>query len=198
MNNKKKKRLKQKLKIGAAATIVSASILLGASVEDPSSLIDSSDDDSNHIVIEDNQKTGFMETMVHRIPLVIRCLLLIPLWALGNLLIHILNPFKNVFLEFLLTFLVMTFIFVIIMKMLFPDMKLKDILNRKNLIILLLSSLGITVFNRVMIIINEDYRHYVAIFRFSIGIIILSLMLRPFIKLKRKIDSIIIPDIDSI
>ncbi|MDO4199134.1 MAG: hypothetical protein Q4D13_09140 [Erysipelotrichaceae bacterium] len=195
---KKDKRFKRKAEIAAATAVVSASILLGASVENPASLINSNDDDSHHIVMEDNQKVNVAEAMVHRIPLVIRILLLIPMWFAGNLLLKLLDPFKSFFLSWIMTFIVMVLCFVIAVKLLFPDMKLKDILTKKNIIILLVSSLVISLINQYLIITNSDYRYYSSLIRFVIGLLTLVFMLRPFIILKRKIDSIIIPDLDSI
>ena len=196
--NRKKKGLKRKAKIAAATTMVSASILLGAAMEDPYDLINSNDDDSNHIVIEDKQNISVVEAMIHRIPLIIRVLLLIPMWIAGNLLLKILDPVKSFFLQWLFTFLVMTVCFVIAVKLLFPNTKLSEILTKKNLIILTISSLGITIINTYLTITNSDYRKYTLLIRFVIGLMTLTFMLRPFIILKRKIDSIIIPDLDSI
>lgn len=196
--NRKKKGLKRKAKIAAATTMVSASILLGAAMEDPYDLINSNDDDSHHIVIEDKQNISVVEAMVHRIPLIIRVLLLIPMWIAGNLLLKLLDPLKSFFLQWLFTFLIMTICFVIAVKLLFPNMKLSEILTKKNLIILTISSLGITIINTYLTITNSDYRKYTLLIRFVIGLMTLTFMLRPFIILKRKIDSIIIPDLDSI
>lgn len=196
--NRKKKGLKRKAKIAAATTMVSASILLGAAMEDPYDLINSNDDDSNHIVIEDKQNISVVEAMVHRIPLIIRVLFLIPMWIAGNLLLKLLDPLKSFFLQWLFTFLIMTICFVIAVKLLFPNMKLSEILTKKNLIILTISSLGITIINTYLTITNSDYRKYTLLIRFVVGLMTLTFMLRPFIILKRKIDSIIIPDLDSI
>ena len=196
--NRKKKGLKRKAKIAAATTMVSASILLGAAMEDPYDLINSNDDDSNHIVIEDKQNISVVEAMIHRIPLIIRVLLLIPMWIAGNLLLKLLDPLKSFFLQWLFTFLIMTICFVIAVKLLFPNMKLSEILTKKNLIILTISSLGITIINTYLTITNSDYRKYTLLIRFVVGLMTLTFMLRPFIILKRKIDSIIIPDLDSI
>ena len=196
--NRKKKGLKRKAKIAAATTMVSASILLGAAMEDPYDLINSNDDDSNHIVIEDKQNISVVEAMIHRIPLIIRVLLLIPMWIAGNLLLKLLDPLKSFFLQWLFTFLIMTVCFVIAVKLLFPNTKLSEILTKKNLIILTISSLGITIINTYLTITNSDYRKYTLLIRFVVGLMTLTFMLRPFIILKRKIDSIIIPDLDSI
>ena len=196
--NRKKKGLKRKAKIAAATTMVSASILLGAAMEDPYDLINSNDDDSNHIVIEDKQNISVVEAMIHRIPLIIRVLLLIPMWIAGNLLLKLLDPLKSFFLQWLFTFLIMTICFVVAVKLLFPNMKLSEILTKKNLIILTISSLGITIINTYLTITNSDYRKYTLLIRFVVGLMTLTFMLRPFIILKRKIDSIIIPDLDSI
>ena len=92
----------------------------------------------------------------------------------------------------------MTICFVIAVKLLFPNMKLSEILTKKNLIVLTVSSLGITIINTYLTITNSDYRKYTLLIRFVIGLMTLTFMLRPFIILKRKIDSIIIPDLDSI
>lgn len=194
----RRQRFKKKAKIAAAATFISASILLGASVEDAATFIDTSDDDSNHITLHEEQKVNLPETMVHRIPLVIRALCLIPMWALGNILITLLNPFKNMFLHWLLTFVIMTICFVIAVKILFPNMKLSEILTKKNIIILLVSSFLITAVNEVLVLTNKDYRHYTILIRFVLGLAVLTFMVRPFVILKRKIESIIIPDLDSI
>lgn len=196
--NRKKKGLKRKAKIAVATTMVSASILLGAAMEDPYDLINSNDDDSHHIVIEDKQNISVVEAMVHRIPLIIRVLLLIPMWIAGNLLLKLLDPLKSFFLQWLFTFLIMTICFVVAVKLLFPNMKLSEILTKKNLIILTISSLGITIINTYLTITNSDYRKYTLLIRFVVGLMTLTFMLRPFIILKRKIDSIIIPDLDSI
>lgn len=196
--NRKKKGLKRKAKIAAATTMVSASILLGAAMEDPYDLINSNDDDSHHIVIEDKQNISVAEAMVHRIPLIIRVLLLIPMWIAGNLLLKLLDPLKSFFLQWLFTFLIMTICFVVAVKLLFPNMKLSEILTKKNLIILTISSLGITIINTYLTITNSDYRKYTLLIRFVVGLMTLTFMLRPFIILKRKIDSIIIPDLDNI
>lgn len=196
--NRKRKGLKRKAKIAAATTMVSASILLGAAMEDPYDLINSNDDDSHHIVIEDKQNISVAEVMVHRIPLIIRVLLLIPMWIAGNLLLKLLDPLKSFFLQWLFTFLIMTICFVVAVKLLFPNMKLSEILTKKNLIILTISSLGITIINTYLTITNSDYRKYTLLIRFVIGLMTLTFMLRPFVILKRKIDSIIIPDLDSI
>ncbi|GEM_PF-4176400 len=187
----------KKINTWLIATLASASIIVAASYEAPVDIVKDDDDDDkkNHItIVESRKKQSVVSKTVERIPVVIRMLFMIPMWFAGTLLLKLLEPFKKYLVSALATFIILALIVFLIAKLLFPDLKLKDIFTKKTLIILVVASLIIPLVNFTMSITIDDYLKYVMLTDFIIGIIVLMIILVPLAALKRKISSIMIPD----
>ena len=142
-------------------------------------------------------KPGFfarIRMMILKLPLYIRVAIGIPLWALGWLLTQAFSSLWKLLLapvfEQILTFLIMALILLIVMtvliKTVFPDLPLKEILSRPNIMIVLLACAVFCVFNIVMREFNPDFARLEGVFRFGEGLVILLIILLRMSAYKRR------------
>lgn len=185
-----KKQLKKKVEISLAASVASFSILTATMIDNPSELFSTyQDDDKNHLVLASKDKKQ-ASPFINKIPLWIKVFLIIPLWALGSLLLKIVKPFTNLFLRFIVTFLVLSLITYIVMKLLFPDLKFKDIFNKRTIIILLVTSFVLTIASLLLPLLDKEYRNFIIVVDFVGGLLGLTITLLPLIIIKKKINSL--------
>jgi len=177
-----RKTLKQKLKISSLAALTSATVLTKAN-NDLKQLSDRQFETS-HIAYIDEYKQAF------KFSYVVKSILMIPLWFIGSILLKLLEPLKSFVLSFIFTFVCLCLIVLLIGKLLFPKLKIKDILSLKNILIIMLFSFLINISKYILLIINKDYLKYTILFYFLLGIICLCIVLLPLIRLAKSINNI--------
>lgn len=156
MEDKSRKTAK-KVAAGAAGAVAAAGLLVNTVVADPAMLVkptEASGIDPSHISMVDEieQRRYVIETeedepytlrericlRVQSWPLPVRALILLPLWGIGELLIVLLSalwnsPIGQIFLHFLLETGLLTGLFLLLWKLLFPHVPVRKLFSRKRL-----------------------------------------------------------------
>lgn len=115
------------------------------------------------------------------LPQWIRALLGIPLWVIGHFLIRgiswllstVLAPLLLALLKWLLFALILLLVFAVIMKWLFPDMPLKTILSKRNVIGIVLSTIALAVICELLPKAVPEFSSYIIPTEFIGGLLIL-------------------------
>ncbi len=147
---------------------------------------------------ENTEKPGFfarIRMMILNLPLFVRVAVGLPLWALGWLVTQAFAALWKTFLApvagHILTFLIMAAVLLAVMtvllKAVFPDLPLKEILSRPNILIVLISCVLFCVFNIVMDQSSPDFSRWEPMIRFTEGLFILLLVLLRTALRKRRI-----------
>ena len=192
-----KKEVKKKVITAAAGAGAVLSILTAAKYDDPAELIKEEIKKNDDHAIEEKaiiEKSEIKEYAVNKIPAIIRTIVLLPMWFIGHFLLGLLDklvklvasPVIAFLLSTLFTFLILLLIIVLFIKLLFPDMPLKKILNKKLIIGVLISSLLINVIDRILLAKIESYINTRKIITFFLGLLVLILILLNVIKRKLK------------
>ena len=146
---------------------------------------------------ENTEKPGFfarIRAYILRLPLFVRVAIGLPLWALGWLVTQafaalwklFLAPAAGHILTFLLTALVLLAVMTLLVKTVFPDLPLKEILSRPNILIVLIACAVFCVFNIVMGQQDDSFARWEPLIRFGEGAFILLLILVRMVFRKRK------------
>ena len=150
-----KKELKKKAKKAAVAATLTASIVTVNSFDAPDEIVNSSylnarNIDSNHEIInyddveelnEESPKNNKLKKFITWIPYPIRMIIFLPLWIIGfisqigaKLLFKtVISPILSILLSIVFNSLLMIAIFLICVKILFPDIPWRKILNKKTI-----------------------------------------------------------------
>lgn len=190
---------KKKITVSLVASLTSVSLLLGNIFDSskdlldnpktPKAMIESTDDYSEDDQQNNEKKDSIkqkIKNLIYKIPIKVRAFFFLPLWLLGNLLISLLTPLMHIILSFLLQTLIMFIVVVLCIKILFPDIPLSKLLNKKLFLCIILSSLFIKLCDYFIPMFWADYNLYRNIIRFVLGLIFILIILKPFIKKKIK------------
>lgn len=161
--------------------------------------IDTEEGSAEEQEMEEDKKSkpGFftrIRMMILKLPLYLRVAIGIPLWALGWLVTQAFSSLWQLFLapvfEQILTFLIMALVLLAVMtvlvKTVFPDLPLKAILSRPNILVVLLACAVFCVFNIVMRTVNQDFARSEGVIRFGEGLVILLIILLRMSAYKRR------------
>ena len=165
--------------------------------QNPKAVIESIDDYSEDNLEENEAHDSFKEKLkrlIYKIPVKIRTIFFVPLWALGSLLISLIDTlFKTIFVPiahiiggFIIETLIMLAVIVLCIKILFPDIPLRKILSKKLIILVVVSSLIIKICDVILPNYIESYDTYRFIFKSVMGLIFTGIILLPYIKKKLK------------
>ncbi|MBQ3159731.1 MAG: hypothetical protein IJQ45_08040 [Clostridia bacterium] len=198
-----KKKLKSAA-IKAAGTVTAAGMLLNAAVE-PEDLLTSRPQkavtpDAAHIQYGSvpvytvqgatpekapaPTKAELFREKVISLPAPVKGLILLPLWTLGAIanyaLSLLLSLFAAVFggsvLTFLFQFALIFGLFALVLKLLFPHKKLKDLLTKRNLLWMAISALVLTAADMLLKTWYEPYAKIRALILLVLALILLSLL----------------------
>ena len=185
---------KQKKKIMNSVTVgVAGASLIAASTLKPSDAIATEEiNDKNRIVINYDNKEVKKETITDKIPLAIKAIICIPLWAIGTLLLKLFNKLFNVvispillfLLNSLLLFLLLLAIIVVCIKILFPDKSIKEILNKKLVLTVAAASIIIQLLDLLLPKLISNYKQFKYTCIFAFGLLFICILLIPLIRKK--------------
>ena len=199
------KEKKKKLVKTAIAGITSASVLLGTtfnspeeiknSLTIPESLIDKQHDYSDDLLTGLKKKEkgkNVLKNLIYKIPIKIRTILFIPMWFLGTVLISlikslfkiILIPAIKISLGSLLHIVVFMLIILICIKLLFPNLPLSKIFNKRNILLILFISILMALLDFFIPLVWKKYIIYNFIFKFVFGLLVIGIIMKPYIKRK--------------
>lgn len=200
---KRKKKISKKDIAAASVALATSASLMGASTFDVANDGLNADTDQKN-VIHIEQKVDQKASFVEKIPDIIKCILYVPIWLLINLIIKpvlklfkefVLSPTLAFLLEWLILFGLLLIIILLILKLLYPDKKLKELLTKKLIIGVGVSSFLMKVADLILKSRIENYGTYKALFYFLAGLLILSLVLIPKYIKKRREPRLILPKI---
>ncbi|MBQ1567739.1 MAG: hypothetical protein IIZ80_07635 [Erysipelotrichaceae bacterium] len=197
---------KKKVTLGILAGLTTFSVTLGALFESaeelkqnypktPKAVIESindySEDNLENSEVHDSFKER-LKKLIYRIPVKIRTIFFVPLWAIGHILISLLEIlFQNIFIPivsqiggFLVETVIILLVVAICIKIMFPDMPWSKIFSRKFILSVLIGSLVIRIVDLVLPHFIDNYKTYRMIIKFVIGLIATGIILKPFIKKK--------------
>lgn len=180
-------KLKKTAAVSAVALLTAASVATGSLFDTPASLLsddggtataynvsvdlDGVDDDDAGTEQDESGETrrrggvrAALRTRVLRLPLAVRLLVVLPLWALGSVLFAaagaawpLIAPALGRIAGFALLLALLFGSFLLAAKAVFPDLPLKKILNRRSLTGLLLGAAALSVADAVLLAAWEDY-----------------------------------------
>ena len=187
-NKLKKKILTLIIGLGTLLGVVSA-----AKYDNPSELIEDQLEQEKASTIEETVKvqTAGMSA-IGKVPAIIKSLLLLPFWGVGFIILNLLDkviklvglPLLSFLLSWLFLFLILLIIIVSFIKLLYPNLSLKQIVTKRLVISLLICSLLMTVADRLLLGLYSDYESIRKIIRFVLGFVVLICLTFNVIKKK--------------
>ena len=116
-------------------------------------------------------------------PSAVRGVVLLPFWAAGKVLLSLLSllftalsPVLQVLLGVLLNAALLFGLFLIVLKLLFPNLRLKDLLTKRNILLLTIGSLVLSATDAILRAVWEDYRPISIAIKLGVGLLVLSLL----------------------
>ncbi len=194
------KKLGKRTAATAAGLLAAASLALGGLVDSPDELFSGTpqaaqvvlcataqDDCAKNAIsakpAEKERLRDKLRRLFLSLPSVVRGVVLLPFWAIGKVLIALLSllftalsPVLQVILGVLLNALLLFGLFLIVLKLLFPNLRLRDLLTKRNIILLVAGSLLLSITDRVLRTFWEDYRPISIAIKLAVGLIVLSLL----------------------
>ena len=112
-----------------------------------------------------------------------RGVVLLPVWAVGktlltlfSLLFTALSPVFQIILGVLFNALLLFGLFALVLKLLFPNLRLRDLFTKRNIILLASGSLFLSVTDAVLRRFWEDYRPISIAIKLLVALLVLSLL----------------------
>ena len=169
------------------ALLTAASVVTGSLFETPAALLpddgapsivynmntglDGADDDDAGMQEDESEETrrrggirAVLRQRILQLPLVVRLLVVLPLWALGSVILAaagavwpLLSPVLGKIAGFALMLSLLVGAFVLAAKAVFPDLPVKKLLNRRSLVALLLGAAALSVVDAVLGAAWADY-----------------------------------------
>lgn len=194
------KKLVKKAAATAAWLFAAAALALGSVVDTPDELFSGTpqaaqvvlcasapDDCAQEAVSAEPVKKERLRDKLRRLflaqPSVVRGIMLLPFWAIGKVLIGllsllfaVLNPTLQIILGVLLNAILLFGLFLVAVKLLFPNLRLRDLLTKRNILLLAAGSILLSVADAVLRTYWEDYRPISIAIKLVVGLIALSLL----------------------
>jgi len=200
MTKEQLKKLGKRAAMTAAGLFAAASLALGGVVDLPEELFSGAPQAAHVVICAPDQddctaeatsaepaKKERLRDKLRRLflsqPSVVRGVVLLPFWAVGKVLIALfsllfvaLSPVLQILLGVLLNALLLFGLFLIVLKLLFPNLRLRDLLTKRNIILLATGSILLSVADAILRTYWEDYRPISIAIKLGVGLIVLSLL----------------------
>lgn len=197
---------KKKIVLALSTLLTSTGLFLASAFSSPTDLLEnikSESDDDHNLIVETTLKVKNEKSFIERIPFIIKALLILPLWLIGTILIKviislfklILSPILKFLLLWLLLFCFLFLITLIILKLIFPNKSIKELISKKMIISLLLSSLAITIIDFSFMHLFEEYHHYRFLVIFLLGLISIAIVVVPLVIKESRTPKLIVDDL---
>lgn len=204
------KKTKEAAAVTAVALLTAASVVTGSLFDTPAALLpddgapsvvyqmntglDGADDDDANAGEDESEETrrrggvrAALRERILRLPLVVRLLVILPLWALGSVILAAagaawtaLSPALGKVAGFAVMLALLLGVFPLGAKEIFPDLPVKKLLTRRNLAVLLLGAAGLAAVDAVLGVAWAEYEAVKNIV-LSVGVFAaLSAVLVPF------------------
>lgn len=210
MKNEKKKK---GLLLSALGTgIASVGLMIAASVT-PAHEIGSENngdagDGENKITLNEGDvyaESKEKESIIDKIPMILRSIIAVPLMIIGTLLLKLMNaalkviamPIVSFLLGWLGIFLLLLLIILICLKLIFPDKKLRELINKKLIITVLIGSFIIRLTQVILPKVWNGYSDYEFAITLCEGLTVILIVLIPALIHKAK-EPTLVYNIDDI
>ena len=194
------KKLGRRAAATAAGVLAAATLALGAVVDSPDELFSGAPQAAQVVLCASTQDDCAQEAVpatpaqkerlrdkLRRLflaqPSVVRGVVLLPFWTIGKVLIGLLSllftalsPVLQLILGVLLNALLLFGLFLLVLKLLFPNLKLRDFLTKRNILLLVAGSLLLSLTDTILKMSWEDYRPISIAIKLAVGVIVLSLL----------------------
>ncbi len=176
MNEKELNKTKKRAAATAAAVIAAAGTVLGGSFDSPADLLDDDELLSSNPIVEyafndddgadgddaeeadEHSRKGRVRRIVKSMPVGVRAVVGVPLWCVGWLIIAlvstlwgaVLSPVLGTVLKWVLAAGIMLAVLLVMLKIVFPDMPIKKIFNKKSVLTALIGIAAIGVLDAVL------------------------------------------------
>jgi len=200
MTKEQLKKLGKRAAMTAVGLFAAVSLALGGVVDSPEELFSGAPQAAHVVICASDQddctakatsaepaKKERLRDKLRRLffsqPSVVRGVVLLPFWAVGKVLIALfsllfaaLSPVLQILLGVLLNALLLFGLFLIVLKLLFPNLRLRDLLTKRNIILLATGSILLSVADAILRTYWEDYRPISIAIKLGVGLIVLSLL----------------------
>lgn len=193
----------KKVKIVTAIStgIATLGLMVAGAFASPSDILEYSKDqeldDKNQTTLSGDNYYHYeikKESIIEKIPIVIRAIIGVPLWIIGTLLIKffngivklVLSPIISFLLGWLFIFLILFGIIILCLKLIFPDKKLKELVNKKIIITCLIGSLVIRLTQIILPKVWPDYSYFSFSITLILGLVVMLIVLIPALIKKGK------------
>ncbi len=194
------KKLGRRAAATAAGVLAAVTLALGAVVDSPDELFSGAPQAAQVVLCASTQDDCAQEPVpakpaqkerlrdkLRRLflaqPSAIRGVVLLPFWAIGKVLVGLLSllftalsPVLQLILGVLLNALLLFGLFLLVLKMLFPNLKLRDFLTKRNILLLIAGSLLLSLTDAILKMFWDDYRPISIAIKIVAGAIVLSLL----------------------
>lgn len=194
------KKLGRRAAATAAGVLAAVTLALGAVVDSPDELFSGAPQAAQVVLCASTQDDCAQEAVpatpaqkerlrdkLRRLflaqPSIVRGVVLLPLWVLGKVLIGLLSmlftalsPVFQFILGVLLNALLLFGLFLLVLKLLFPNLKLRDFLTKRNILLLVAGSLLLSLTDTVLKMFWQEYRPISIAIKLAVGLIVLSLL----------------------
>lgn len=191
-----KEKGKKKAVVALSAAIASAGLFLASAFSSPTDLLENlrHNEDEHNATVEIAQSEYKKKSFIEQIPFLIRACIALPLWLLGSLLLKlisglvklVLSPVVSFILSLLLIFFILLGIILLVLKLLFPDKSIKELLNKKIIITTFIGSLTIKIVDIILKHTWANYDNYRFLIIFILGLIVIAIALVPILVKKSR------------
>lgn len=192
---------KKKVKHGIITAALAAGMITNAASDDPAALLQTADDDDDrHTLVVSAEEQGeyavylneFVELtgmdrvrdwIIH-LPLAVRAVVLLPLWAIGEVAFAVASAFSaalatsagQLLLGFLAQLGILLAVFLVAYKAIFPKTPVKELLSKKKFPWLLAAAAAVTIANTALEQVWDHWGVVRIILMAAVGYITLSLL----------------------
>lgn len=184
----------------AAGLLAAATLALGAVVDSPDKLFSGAPQAAQIVICASVQdecapddpaatpaKKERLRDKLRRLflsqPSAIKGVVLLPFWVVGRILIGLssllftaLSPILQMILSVLLNALLLFGLFLVVLKLLFPNLRLWDFLTKKNILLLTAGSLLLSITDKILKTFWDDYRPISIAIKLGVALIVMSLL----------------------
>ena len=209
MNEKELNKTKKRAAATAAAVIAAAGTVLGGSFDSPADLLDDdsdvlssgpiveyavnndtgADDGDDAEEADENSRRGRVRRIVKSMPVGVRAVVGVPLWCVGWLIITlasglwaaVLSPVLGTVLKWVLAALAMLALLLAMLKIVFPDMPIKKIFNKKSILTALIGIAAVGVLDAALRFFLPEQKTAAELLRFFGTLAVFTLSAIPLI-----------------
>lgn len=181
----------KKVLVALSAAATSAGLFLASAFSSPSDLLQNlrNNEDEHNATVEVAKIEYKKQSFIEQIPYLIRACVALPLWLIGTLILKfisglvklVLSPVISFILSLLLIFFILLGIILLVLKLLFPDKSIKELLTKKVIITTFIGSLIIKIVDVILKHTWTNYNDYRFLIIFILGLLTISIVIIPIL-----------------